>query len=92
MFHTDSVVTLATGFEELGKNPLRWFHILHSISVAHITSREKGRQRGKCGCSAAVSLTGSMLGDLGNLGGKVRFPEVGTYTRPVASVTLAEIS
>ena len=29
---------------------------------------------------AAVSLTGSMLGDLGNLGGKVRFPEVGTYT------------
>ena len=29
---------------------------------------------------AAVSLTGSMLGDLGNLGGKVRFPEAGIYT------------
>ena len=24
MFHTDSVVTLVTGFEELGENPLRW--------------------------------------------------------------------
>ena len=29
---------------------------------------------------ADVSLTGSMLGDLGNQGGKVRFPETGTYT------------
>lgn len=29
---------------------------------------------------APVSLTGKMLGDLGNMGGKVRFPEVGTYT------------
>ena len=29
---------------------------------------------------ASVSLTDNMLGDLGNLGGKVRFPAVGTYT------------
>ncbi len=35
---------------------------------------------------AAVSLTGSMLGDLGNLGGKVRFPEVGTYTLTASAV------
>ena len=35
---------------------------------------------------AAVSLTGSMLGDLGNLGGKVRFPEVGTYALTASAV------
>ena len=35
---------------------------------------------------AAVSLTGSMLGDLGNRGGKVRFPEVGTYTLTASAV------
>ena len=35
---------------------------------------------------SAVSLTGSMLGDLGNLGGKVRFPEVGTYTLTASAV------
>lgn len=35
---------------------------------------------------SAVSLTGSMLGDLGNLGGKVRFPEAGTYTLTASAV------
>lgn len=34
----------------------------------------------------AVSLTGSMLGDLGNRGGKVRFPEVGTYALTASAV------
>lgn len=35
---------------------------------------------------AAVSLTDNMLGDLGNLGGKVRFPAVGTYTLTASAV------
>ena len=35
---------------------------------------------------ASVSLTDNMLGDLGNLGGKVRFPVVGTYTLTASAV------
>lgn len=35
---------------------------------------------------ADVSLTGSMLGNLGNQGGKVRFPEAGTYTLTASAV------
>ena len=35
---------------------------------------------------ASVSLTDNMLGDLGNLGGKVRFPAVGTYTLTASSM------
>ncbi|WP_300447420.1 S-layer homology domain-containing protein [uncultured Oscillibacter sp.] len=35
---------------------------------------------------AAVSLTDNMLGDLGNLGGKARFPAVGTYTLTASAV------
>ena len=35
---------------------------------------------------ASVSLTDNMLGDLGNLGGKVRFPAVGTYTLTASAV------
>ena len=44
MFHTDSVVTLVTGFAELGENPLRWSLTRNGENADSVIAEMEGRR------------------------------------------------
>ena len=87
MFHTDSVVTLVTGFEELGENPLRWSLTRNgeNVPVADYVTGELTADGGKVQFKQAGEY--KLRASFKDAGGRNYSYE--QVTRPNSSVTLA---